>query len=131
MTTQTFTKTQAGYSLSVHLTRQSHDVLLTLVGGDVPHYGVVTTVGQDGIQTHALPSRAGHVHQEGVLTEALARRIQPVLQGNAIITGGMHVNQITQAQMAAAMTMTDQLGVEISAWLRAHPAPPVQVTFAK
>ncbi|WP_461213885.1 prenylated flavin chaperone LpdD [Lacticaseibacillus sp. GG6-2] len=131
MNDKVFTATQAGYSIQVRLTRQSRDVLLTLTGGDVPHYGVVTTVGQDGIHTHALPSRPGHVHQEGVLTERLAKRIQSVLPGNAIITGGMHVNAITPKQMAAASQMTDALGRQVHDWLVAHPVPPIHEIFAK
>ncbi|MCI1986411.1 MAG: hypothetical protein LKJ69_09470 [Lactobacillus sp.] len=126
MTPRVFTATQAGYSLQLVVTRQSQDLLIQLLGGDVPHYGVVTMVGQDGITTHALPSRPGHVHQEGVLTERVAAVLQPVLPGNAIITGGMHVNKITPAQMAAASAMTQQLAEAVRDWLTAQP--PLTIT---
>lgn len=130
MTPVVFTASQAGYEMQLTLTRQSRDVLVQLTGGDVPHYGVVTTVGQDGVHTLALPSRPGHVHQEGVLTKRIAKVLQPVLQGNAIITGGMHVNDITPVQMAAASAMTQALAVQARDWLQAHPAPAVVEHFA-
>ncbi len=131
MNDQVFTETQAGYAMRVRLTRQSQDVLLELTGGDVPHFGVVTTVGQDGVHTHALPSRPGHVHQEGVLTEQLAQAIASVLSGNAIIVAGMHVNTITPAQMTAAVEMTARFGRQVHDWLLAHPVTPVPEFFAK
>jgi hypothetical protein len=126
-----FTEQAAGYEMQLTLTRQSQDVLLTLTGGDVSHYGVVTAVGSDGLHTIALPSRPGHVHQEGVLTEAIAKILQPVLQGNAIITGGMHVNNISSVQMHAAFAMTKALGQQAHDWLSAHPVEKISETFAK
>jgi hypothetical protein len=131
MSDVTFTEQAAGYEMQLTLTRQSQDVLLTLTGGDVSHYGVVTAVGSDGLHTIALPSRPGHVHQEGVLTEAIARILQPVLQGNAIITGGMHVNKISSVQMHAAFAMTKGLGQQAHDWLVAHPVAKISETFAK
>lgn len=126
-----FTEQAAGYEMQLTLTRQSQDVLLTLTGGDVSHYGVVTAVGSDGLHTIALPSRPGHVHQEGVLTETIAKILQPVLQGNAIITGGMHVNNISSVQMHAAFAMTKALGQQAHDWLKANPVATISETFAK
>lgn len=126
-----FTESLAGYSMQLTLSRQSQDVLLTLTGGDVPHFGVVTAVGADGLHTIALPSRPGHVHQEGMLTETVAKLLQPSLQGNAIITGGMHVNDISPEQMQAAFTMTKLLGQQARDWLKAHPVAKITETFAK
>ncbi|WP_125709234.1 hypothetical protein [Lacticaseibacillus porcinae] len=130
MSEMIFTEQAAGYQMQLTLTRQSQDVLLTLTGGDVSHYGVVTAVGSDGLHTIALPSRPGHVHQEGVLTETIAKILQPVLPGNAMITGGMHVNNITSSQMHAAFAMTKQLGEQARDWLQQHPVATVHETFA-
>lgn len=131
MSAATFTRTQAGVTMTLQVEQQGQDILVTLVGGDVPHFGVVTTVGQDGVFTHALPSRPGHVHQEGALTERIAKRIAPELNGNAIITAGMHVNEITKPQMQAAFALTRALAEDLAAWLIAHPVAPVVEKFAK
>lgn len=131
MTEKLFTEALAGFEMQLTLSRQSQDVLLTLTGGDVPHFGVVTAVGKDGLHTIALPSRPGHVHQEGVLTETIAKCLQPILPGNAMITGGMHVNNISAEQMHAAFTMTKHLAQQAREWLVAHPVAKINETFAK
>ncbi len=132
MTNQvTFEETQAGYSIQARVKREAKDLLIEIVGGDVPHYGVVTTIQPDGnTQTVSLPSRPGHVHQEGVLTRQIARLIQPVLTGNAVIVSGMHVNAITPEQMRAAGPMTANLGRQIRDWLVANPPSDQKVTYA-
>ncbi|MTV81407.1 hypothetical protein [Secundilactobacillus folii] len=130
--TQTFESTRAGVTLRAVLERQNQDVLIQLIGGDVPHYGVVTTVDLHGHeQTVALPSRPGHVHQEGVLTRQLAKRIKPALQSNAFIVSGVHVNVISKAQMAAMGPIVNELGDQIRDWLTAHPRQKVPEKFAK
>lgn len=93
---KTFKVNQAGFEMCAKLSRENQDVLLEITGGDVPHYGVVTIVSPHQLtQTVALPSRPGHHHQEGVLTERIAKIIAPVLQSNAFIIGGLHINNIT------------------------------------
>ncbi|KRM88127.1 hypothetical protein FD19_GL000416 [Lacticaseibacillus thailandensis DSM 22698 = JCM 13996] len=119
------------YTMFAVVERQSQDLLIQLVGGDVLHYGVVTAVSQtQAPQDINMPSRPGHVHQERVLTHALASVIRPVLQSNAFIVSGMHVNSITPAQMKVATKMARTLGEEVRDWIVAHPvAKPVE-TFA-
>ncbi|KRK99670.1 hypothetical protein FD04_GL002446 [Secundilactobacillus odoratitofui DSM 19909 = JCM 15043] len=129
---QTFVLTQAGFKLEAIIERQNQDVLIQLIGGDVPHYGVVTTVGPTTEpQTIALPSRPGHHHQEGVLTELMARLLKPVLQNNAVIVSGVHVNCIQPEQMQAMTGMVTTLSHEIGSWLTAHPREKVIERFAK
>lgn len=127
-----FTITQTGYTITARLTRETSDLLIEIIGGDVPHYGVVTTIQPDGtMQSIALPSRPGHHHQERVLTERIAQIILPVLTGNAVIVSGMHVNNITPEQMRAAVPMTKNLGTQIVAWLQANPPQKEKVTYTK
>ncbi|KRM75911.1 hypothetical protein [Secundilactobacillus collinoides] len=128
----TFSVTRAGFTMQAIVTRQSQDLLIQLIGGDVPHYGVVTTVSQqEAPATIAMPSRPGHHHQEGVLTEQLATQLRPNLQSNAMIIGGMHVNEITPAQMQATQGMVTDLGDQILAWLADHPAAKPVERFSK
>jgi hypothetical protein len=122
---------KAGYRIQAVVERQTQDLIVQIIGGDVPHYGVVTAIQPSGKpQTISLPSRPGHVHQEKVLTFAMAHAIQPVLEGNAMIISGMHVNAITDEQMKAAVPMVQELGQAVAAWVSAHPTTKPQVTFA-
>lgn len=125
-----FSVERAGFTVRALLERQNGDVLLQLVGGDVPHYGVVTMVDKQGkIITHAFPSRPGRIHQEGVLSEAMAREIAPVLQGTAVIVSGVHVNEISKEQMSAAVEMTATLAGQVRSWLVAHPVDVAEERF--
>jgi hypothetical protein len=118
---QHFSASLANVTLQLTVTQQNGDLLITLTGGDVPHYGVVTTISpQTTAQTIALPSRPGHHHQEGQLTEKLAQLIQPVLPGNAFIVCGVHINAIEPAEMRAIFKLTEQLGTTLSQWLQAQ-----------
>ncbi|KRL85427.1 hypothetical protein FC50_GL001590 [Lacticaseibacillus pantheris DSM 15945 = JCM 12539 = NBRC 106106] len=127
----TFSVTMEDYTIYAVVERQSQDLLIQLIGGDVWHYGVVTAVSKDTEpQDINMPSRPGHVHQERVLTHALASVIRPVLQSNAFIVSGMHVNSITTAQMRVATKMARTLGEEIRDWVVAHPAAKLVETFA-
>lgn len=124
--------TNSGYTMTAILERQSQDVLIQLVGGDVPHYGVVMSIDQTGhAETTSLPSRPGHVHQEKILIEQVARAIKPVLQNNAVIVSGMHVNDISPEQMHASLPMAQQLGQQLADWLQGHPAAKPHMIFAK
>lgn len=124
--------TKSGYTMTAILERQSQDVLIQLIGGDVPHFGVVMSIDNTGhAETTALPSRPGHVHQEKILVEQVARAIKPVLQNNAIIVSGMHVNDISSEQMHAALPMALELGQQLANWLKEHPADQPHIIFAK
>lgn len=126
-----FAVTQADYTIQVRVTRETKDLLIEIIGGDVPHYGVVTTIQPDGnTQTINLPSRPGHVHQEGVLTRQMAKTVLPALTGNAIIVSGMHVNDINDKQMKAAVPMTVELGRKVKDWLDKNPPKEPQVVYA-
>lgn len=131
MPEKVFKVAQAGFEMSAKLSRENQDVLLEITGGDVPHYGVVTIVSPyQTTRTIALPSRPGHHHQEGVLTERIAKIIAPVLQNNAFIIGGLHVNRITPQQMAATANMAQQLGEQIRDYLSSHPRTKIIEEFS-
>lgn len=131
MAEKTFAVTREGYTMQAKLSRENQDVLLEITGGDVPHYGVVTIVSpHQATQTIALPSRPGHHHQEGVLTERIAEVIAPALQNNAFIVGGLHANRISKQQLAVAGAMAQELGEQIRDYLLAHPRDEVIEEFS-
>lgn len=119
----TFSVTQAAYTIQVQLQQIGPDLLLLITGGDHPHIGAVTTLSPQTVaKTVRFPSHDGRLHKDGVLSELLAKQIQPVIKGTCTITAGVHVDQISQRQIMAASTMVKTLGQQVVRWLKQHPA---------
>ncbi|AVK64261.1 amino acid decarboxylase [Lactobacillus sp. CBA3606] len=117
-----FTTTQAGYQMTATLQVIGFDLLVVVTGGTNPHIGDVTTLtATTGPKTVKFPSHDGRFHKDNFISERLAQQLQPHLTGSCTITAGIHVNQITKAQIAAAAPMTLDLGQQIIAWLQANP----------
>lgn len=118
----TFKTEQAGYAMTATLQRIGFDLLIVVTGGTNPHIGDVTTVtATTPAQTVKFPSHDGRFHKDNFISDRLAAQLQPYLSGSCTITAGIHVNQITKAQIAAAAPMTESLGQQIIDWLAAHP----------
>lgn len=117
-----FQVTQVGYTMTADLTVIGPDLLLVVTGGTHPHIGDVTTLTKTtALRTVKFPSHDGRFHKDYLVGERLARQLQPWLTGSCTVTAGIHVDHITQAQIAASGGMGDDLGRQIVAWLRAHP----------
>lgn len=117
-----FSVTHENYTIDAELTVVGKDLLIVVTGGSNPHIGDVTTLTRDtAMQTIKYPSHDGRFHKDNFVGERVARVVQPVLPGSCTITAGIHVNQITKAQIAAAAPMGEALGRQIVAWLAAHP----------
>nr|WP_269801555.1 amino acid decarboxylase [Levilactobacillus tujiorum] len=97
-------------------------MLIVVTGGSNPHIGDVTTLTKDTtIQTIKYPSHDGRFHKDNFVGERVAKVVQPALPGSCTITAGIHVNQITKAQIAASAPMGENLGRQVADWLIAHP----------
>jgi len=88
----------------------------------------VTTLTRDtALQTIKYPSHDGRFHKDNFVGERVAKVVQPMLLGSCTVTAGIHVNQITKAQIAASAPMGENLGRQIVAWLTQQsltaPAP--------
>ncbi|RRK10404.1 amino acid decarboxylase [Lactiplantibacillus garii] len=119
----TFKTERAGYQMTATVQRIGFDLLVVVTGGTNPHIGDVTTVTADtAAQTVKFPSHDGRFHKDNFISERLATILKPHLTGSCTITAGIHVNQITKAQIAAAGPMTADLGAAIVDWLTHHPA---------
>lgn len=117
-----FSEKQSDYQITAKLEREGQDILIQLVGGDVPHFGVVTGVNENNLLYDIqMPSRKGHVHQETVLTHEMIKIIQPVIQGNVFIVSGVHVNNISKIQMQAAFEMVGNLAQKVKEWIIDNP----------
>lgn len=125
-----FQVTQAGYTIQATLQIVGPDLLIVVTGGTHPHIGDVTTLTRKtALQTHKFPSHDGRFHKDDFVGERVARQVQPFLTGSCTVTAGIHVDQITQAQIAASADMGDDLGRQIGAWLRAHPIAAPRPTY--
>ncbi|GKT04106.1 amino acid decarboxylase [Furfurilactobacillus sp. WILCCON 0119] len=119
---ETFSVTAEDYTISATITQIGPDVLIVVTGGDHPHIGDVTTLtATTPVQTVRYPSHDGRFHKDDYVSDRIVNHVQPVLTGSCTVTAGIHVDQITQAQINAAGPMGDQLGAQIATWLREHP----------
>jgi len=117
-----FSVTQENYTIDADVTVIGKDLLIVVTGGSNPHIGDVTTLTRDtALQTIKYPSHDGRFHKDNFVGERVAKVVQPVLPGSCTITAGIHVNQITKAQIAASAPMGENLGRQIVAWLGQHP----------
>ncbi|WP_143461382.1 prenylated flavin chaperone LpdD [Levilactobacillus enshiensis] len=117
-----FSVTQEDYTITAAVTVIGKDLLIVVTGGSDPHIGDVTTLTRETpLQTIKYPSHDGRFHKDNFVGERIARVVQPVLPGSCTITAGIHINQITKAQIAASAPMGESLGRQIVAWLRTHP----------
>ncbi|MFC6201042.1 amino acid decarboxylase [Lactiplantibacillus nangangensis] len=125
-----FKTEQAGYSMTAVLQVIGHDLLIVVTGGTNPHIGAVTTVTKTTpVTTVKFPSHDGRFHKDNFISERLAKIVQPDLAGSCTITAGIHVNQITKVQLAAAGPMTMDLGRQITAWLEHNPIKAAQPEY--
>jgi len=82
---------------------------------------VTTVTDNTTAQTDKFPSHDGRFHKDNFISERMAEILKPYLTGSCTITAGIHVNQITKAQIAAAAPMTLALSEQIIDWLRVNP----------
>ncbi|WP_407887943.1 amino acid decarboxylase [Levilactobacillus sp. N40-8-2] len=117
-----FSVTRENYTIDADVTVIGKDLLIVVTGGSNPHIGDVTTLTRDtAMQTIKYPSHDGRFHKDNFVGERVAKVIQPVLPGSCTVTAGIHVNQITKAQIAASAPMGEDLGHQIVAWLDQQP----------
>ena len=118
----TFKTEQAGYTMTAELQVIGRDLLIVVTGGTNPHIGDVTMVtANTSAQTVRFPSHEGRLHKDNFISERMAATLKPYLLGSCTITAGIHINQITKAQIAAAAPMTMALSQQIIVWLTTTP----------
>lgn len=110
------------YTMKISATVRNKDLLLQLTGGDYPHIGTVTTFSKDILpETLRFPSHDGRFHKDDRLAQVIVPMIQALLPGNCVLLSGVHVDQITQAQIAVSFEMAAQLGEQLQQWLSTNP----------
>lgn len=112
----------AGFTMSAQAQQIGADLFITLVGGDTPHIGTVTTwSSKQTKETIRFESHSGRFHKDDVLAEKILEMIAPYLPGNCVITSGVHVNGITSEQIKSSFEMAADLGQQLADWLKETP----------
>ncbi|EPH98204.1 hypothetical protein D920_01763 [Enterococcus faecalis 13-SD-W-01] len=112
-----FKVVKENYPMIAETTIIGNDVLITITGGDTPHIGTITAFSKDGgKKTTRFPSHHGRFHKDDVLADFLFAEIKEKLPGNCVITAGVHVNHISNAQIQASSAMAKSLGRQIADW---------------
>ncbi len=85
------------------------DLCLLITGGDTPHLGAVTAVSK----TSPASTTVFGTHKEYHVTELFAARLREEYDGNAVVCCGIHLDNISKAEidtvMALAADMLDEL----------------------
>ncbi|MDR2832292.1 MAG: amino acid decarboxylase [Streptococcaceae bacterium] len=127
-----FTITQADFSMTLDVRLINKDFLFTITGGDVPHIGTITTRTENGqVESVIFPSPSGGMHKDVVLAELLLEKITSFIDGNIVITSGVHVDKILKEQINAAFEMINWLADEFLEWLKENPVQFVQPKYKK
>jgi len=115
----------SGYSIKLDVRIINEDVLFTLIGGDVMHIGTVTTRSAKGVvDTVIFSSSSGGMHKDNLLADVLLAKVSEKLEGNLVITSGVHVDGITKEQIVASFEMTEELAGQFLLWLEENPIVP-------
>lgn len=116
-----FLVTQEAFTMQANVQVIGKDLLITITGGNVAHIGTVTTFSKEiKAQTIRFPSHDGRFHKDDVLAQSLLAIIKDELPGNCVITSGVHVDHITNAQIHTSFSMAESLGQRILAWIQNH-----------
>lgn len=114
-----FSVTEENYTMTAIVSVIGQDLLISIIGGNSPHIGTVTTFGKETTsETMRFPSHDGRFHKDDILSDEIANEINDVLPGNCVITSGVHVDGITKKQIAVSSQMASKLGQEILNWLK-------------
>lgn len=117
---KTFSVQEAGYTIKLTAQVLNRDLVCVLSGGDVPHLGSCLSYDyKTKKRTNSIfASHHGRLHKDSFLAERFADKIIPHIAGNLVVTAGVHVDGISEAQIAAAFSMVDQLAQQLASWLK-------------
>jgi len=101
--------------MSLQATPVGEDLCVILSGGDVPHIGCVTlslhrsslSDGKKSSCTTSVLNLVGHKDDE--IIGYISQRLSTVLQRNVVVTGGIHMENITGEEIQVVKTLAEQL----------------------
>lgn len=131
--TEHFSVTAHGYTMELAADWIGSDLLLRLTGGSHPHIGTVTTYCKETKKKEVtrFPSHSGRFHKDDVLADVLLEEMSELLVQNCTITSGVHVDGISQEQIAGAFDMAHTLGTQLANWMKEHPVEAAEPWYKK
>lgn len=109
---------QLNFTITITVQHIGRDLLATIIGGDTPHIGTITTFSEGKKEVVRFPSHDGRFHKDDVLADVLLEKVSEAVPGNIVITSGVHVNHISKEQIAASFSMVQELSEEVSQSLK-------------
>lgn len=110
----------AGTYLAVSAGKIGEDVLLCVEGGNRPHIGcVVQAVPRPSLDGSGKMSATASVlnltgHKDEFLCRKLAEQICSRLGVTVVCTGGVHLDEISEEQIAQLLEICEQLGKSVA-----------------
>lgn len=80
------------------------DRLIIVSGGEVPHIGAISFGNQDELKEIALKT-----HKELIVTKEFFERLKHYCKGNLLVTGGIHIDNITPRQIKKVMEINSSI----------------------
>ncbi|MDX5080046.1 hypothetical protein SD937_01410 [Lactobacillus paragasseri] len=115
--TLTITKS---FQLKADCLLNNQDLLVNLIGGNIPHVSGVVTFDQKAKEETVVKfaSHDGRLHKDIFLAQRLAEKIEKKLPGNLVINAGVHIDGISKEQIDDSFVMTDEIAKKILAWVQ-------------
>ena len=116
-----YARSRGRMSLRLRCLCMGEDMCVLVDGGDRPHTGAVVTVDATGVrQFLSLPG-----HRETELAAAMASRIQVATRATVTVLCGIHLDNITPAEIRDAAALCDALTTDLLDGLKHTPQPPL------
>lgn len=85
------------------------DLLVIVQGGDTPHIGSLSGINKK----EDLKTLSFHEHKEYILTEMICNKYKNKINGNLVVCGGIHLDNITKDEIKLVVDMVDKLTEEL------------------
>lgn len=114
-----FTVKDKGYSIVADTTLMNKDLVVNLIGGDLPHLGgIVSYDKQTGkVSETYFASHDGRKHKDILLAARFVKKTYDKVPGNLCVTAGVHIDGITAEQINESFPMTDKLAQQVIEWV--------------
>lgn len=128
----TFSQTKGRLTLNAEVQFIGQDVLIVLSGGNVPHIGTISSIGQNAPrQVYAFPSHSGRLHKDDVLAETFITNLQSYYPGNLVILSGFHQDGILLEEIQQVIEMANELSHQVRTYLAKNPIQSLQAKYQK
>lgn len=120
MTPFTLIRELMGNPIKAHAICLPNGLQVTVYGGTLPHIGAVSVVDPQGsIATQQFPT-----HRDGVVSERWAKVLSEAGYRPAVVTAGIHYDNLSREQIAEVVALTDDMLEELLHILKATDSEP-------